>query len=148
AAAAGVVFDLGHGYGSFQWEVAEAALAQGFPPTTLSTDLHTMNVHGPVYDMPTTMSKFLMLGVPLEKVIAMSTTRPAAVLGRSGDLGTLRPGSIADVALLEKREGRFILTDSYRQNRIGSELLVAAATIRGGELLPAGGGVRWRHPCP
>jgi dihydroorotase len=148
AAEAGVVFDVGHGYGSFQWEVAEAALEQGFPPSTISTDLHTMNLHGPVYDMPTTMSKLLILGIPLEQVIAMSTTRPAAVWGRSGDLGTLRAGSVADVALLEKREGRFLFTDSYRQERIGQELLVAAATIRGGELVPGGGGLRMRHLAP
>jgi dihydroorotase len=68
----------------------------------------------------------------------MSTTRPAAVLGRAGELGTLSVGSIADVAILERREGRFTFTDSYRQEQIGNELLVAAATIRGGELLPGG----------
>lgn len=142
AAERGVLFDVGHGYGSFQWQVAEAALEQGLLPSTISTDLHTMNLHGPVYDMPTTMSKFLMLGVPLEQVIEMSTTRPAAVLGRADDLGTLRVGSIADVALLEKREGEFVFTDSYRQDRVGRELLIAAATIRGGEIVPGGGGLR------
>lgn len=145
AAESGVLFDVGHGFGSFQWEVAAAVLEQGFPPGTISTDLHSMNLHGPVYDMPTTMSKFLLLGVPLEQVIEMSATRPAAVLGRAGELGTLRPGSIADVALLEQREGRFVFTDSYRQERIGRKLLVAAATIRGGELVPGGGGLRMRH---
>jgi len=148
AAARGIVFDVGHGYGSFDWNVAEAALEQGFPPTTLSTDLHTMNIHGPVYDMPTTMSKFLLLGVPLEQVIEMSTTRPAAVLGRAGDLGTLRLGSIADVAVLEKRGGRFLFRDSYRQTRIGTELLVAAATVRGGRIVPGGRGLRMRHSAP
>lgn len=145
AAERGVLFDVGHGYGSFQWQVVEAALEQGLLPSTISTDLHAMNLHGPVYDMPTTMSKFLMLGVPLEKVIEMSTTRPAAVLGRAEALGTLRVGSIADVALLEKREGEFIFTDSYRQDRVGRELLVAATTIRGGEIVPGGGGLRMRH---
>ena len=78
-------------------------------------------------------------------VLTPSTTRPAAVLGRAGELGTLRVGSIADVALLEKREGRFVFTDSYRQDRVGRELLVAAATIRGGELVPGGGGLRMRR---
>lgn len=145
AAAVGVLFDVGHGYGSFQWQVAEAALEQGLRPSTISTDLHAMNLHGPVYDMPTTMSKFLLLGLSLDQVVEMSTTRPAAALGRSGELGTLRPGSIADVALLEKREGRFVFTDSYRQERTGRELLVAAATIRRGEIVPGGGGLRMRH---
>jgi dihydroorotase len=145
AAERGIVFDVGHGYGSFQWEVGQAAIEQGFEPSTISTDLHSMNLHGPVYDMPTTMSKFLHLGVPLERVIAMSTTRPAAVLGRQDQLGTLREGTVADIAILEKREGKFVLTDSYRQTRVGRELLIAACTIRRGEIVPGGGGLRMCH---
>jgi len=141
----GIVFDVGHGYGSMQWEVVEAAIEQGFEPTTISTDLHTKNIHGPVYDMPTTMSKFLMLGVSLERVIEMSTTRPAAILKRDDQIGTLREGTVADVTVLEKREGRFVFTDSYRQTRTGSELLIAAATVRRGEIVPGGGGMRMRH---
>jgi dihydroorotase len=146
AAERGVIFDVGHGYGSFQWEVAEAAMEQYFLPTTISTDLHTQNIHGPVYDMPTTMSKFLMLGVPLETVIEMSTTRPAAILNRSDDIGTLRVGSVADIAVLERQVGQFQFTDSYRQHRVGRELLTAAATIRRGEIVPGGGGTRMRRP--
>ena len=145
AADRGVIFDVGHGYGSFQWEVAEAALEQGFEATTISTDLHEKNLHGPVYDMPTTMSKFLMMGTPVERVVEMSTTKPAAVLGREGDLGTLKVGTVADIAILEKREGRFLFTDSYQQRREGSDLLVAAATIRRGEIVPGGGGLRMRR---
>ncbi len=144
AAERGVIFDVGHGFGSFQWQVAEAALDDGLEPTTISTDLHTRNIHGPVYDMPTTMSKFLMLGVPLERVIEMSTTRPAAALNKSDELGTLREGTIADVAILEKRDGRFVFTDSYRQNRTGNVLLSAACTIRRGKMVPGGGGLRMR----
>ncbi|MBI2479223.1 MAG: amidohydrolase family protein [Planctomycetia bacterium] len=136
---------MGHGFGSFQWEVVQAALDDGFEPTTISTDLHTMNIHGPVYDMPTTMSKFLMLGVPIERVIEMSTTRPAKVLQRENEIGTLRVGTVADIAVLEKHEGKFLFTDSYRQTRVGSELLTAATTIRRGEILPGGGGLRMRH---
>ena len=145
AAARGVVFDVGHGSGSFKWQVAEAALAQGFEPTTISTDLHTMNIHGPVYDMPTTMSKFLMLGLSLERVIEKSTTRPAMVLKREDELGTLRVGTIADIAVLERHEGRFVLTDSYGEKRVGRELLTAAATVRRGRIVPGGGGLRMRH---
>lgn len=145
AAEQGVIFDVGHGYGSFQWEVAEHCLEQGLPPTTISTDLHTKNIHGPVYDMPTTMSKFLLLGVPLDDVIAMSTVRPAEVLGLQDDLGSLAVGTTADVAVLEKRTGRFQLTDSYRQARTAEELLVAACTVRGGDIVPGGGGQRMRH---
>ena len=145
ASEAGVIFDVGHGYGSFQWQVCEAALDQGLEPTTISTDLHVKNLHGPVYDMPTTMSKFLLLGVPLERVIEMSTTRPAAVLGLADQLGTLREGTVADIAILEKQEGQFVLTDSYQQDRIGRELLIASTTIRRGQLVAGGGGLRMRH---
>ena len=94
--------------------------------------------------MPTTMSKFLHLGVPLERVIEMSTTRPAAVLGQADQLGTLRVGTVADVAVLERQQGRFVLTDSYRQDRTSEDLLVATTTVRRGELVPGGGGLRMR----
>ncbi len=145
AAKRGVVFDVGHGFGSFQWEVVEAALEQGFEPTTISTDLHAKNLHGPVYDMPTTMSKFLMLGVPLDRVIAMSTSKPAQVLNRAGDLGSLAVGTTADIAVLEPHEGKFVFTDSYRQTRIGRTLLTAGCTIRKGRIVPGGGGTRMRY---
>jgi dihydroorotase len=145
AAERGVIFDVGHGYGSFQWEIAQAALDCSFEPTTISTDLHTKNIHGPVYDMPTTMSKFLLLGVPIERVIEMSTTRPAKILKRDNEIGTLRVGTVADIAILQKHEGKFNFTDSYRQTRVGNELLTAATTIRRGEILPGGGGLRMRH---
>lgn len=141
----GVWFDVGHGYGSFQWEVVEAALQQDFEPATISTDLHEKNLHGPVYDMPTTMSKFLMLGVPLERVIEMSTTRPAEILKQPHELGTLKVGTVADIAVLDRQQGRFVFTDSYRQTRIGEELLTAAVTIRRGQIVPGGGGTRMRH---
>ena len=145
AAERGVVFDVGHGYGSFCWDVAEAAISQGFEPTTISTDLHTQNIHGPVYDMPTTMSKFLMLGLSLDRVVEMSTSSPAKVLGREDDLGTLRVGSVADIALLESHTGQFQFTDSYQHLRVGETLLTAAATIRRGSIVPGGGGTRMRH---
>jgi dihydroorotase len=145
AARRGILFDVGHGGGSFQWQVVQAALEQGLPPTTISTDLHQACIRGPVYDMPTTMSKFLMLGVPLEQVIAMSTTRPAQVLGRADDLGTLRVGTVADIAVLAREQGRFRFFDSYDQERTGSERLVAAVTVRRGEVLPGGGGTRALH---
>ncbi len=144
AAERGVVFDVGHGFGSFQWEVVEAALRQGFEPTTISTDLHTMNLHGPVYDLPTTMSKFLMLGLPLDRVVAQATSAPAKVLRRD-DLGTLKPGAVADIAILEERRGSFEFTDSTGGTRAGQVLLNAVGTIRGGKLLAGGGGLRMRR---
>ena len=86
-----------------------------------------------------------MLGVPLERVIEMSTTRPAQILKRDDEIGTLRVGSIADIAVLERLTGEFVFTDSYREPRTGSELLVAATTIRRGEIVPGGGGRRMQH---
>lgn len=144
AAERGVIFDVGHGFGSFQWETVQASLDGGLEPTTISTDLHVMNLHGPVHDMPTTMSKFLMLGVPLERVIDMSTTRPAAVLNRSDQLGTLRVGTVADVAVLECHEGQFNFTDSYKQTRVGQQLLTATCTVRRGKIVP-GSGSKTQH---
>ncbi|MCP8937482.1 amidohydrolase/deacetylase family metallohydrolase [Alsobacter sp. SYSU M60028] len=140
----GVEFDVGHGYGSFNWSVVEAALEQGFEPNTISTDLHGMNLHGPVFDMPTTMSKFLMLGVPIERVVEMSTTNPAKTLGLQDQIGTLKVGTAADITVLEQIEGRFAFFDSYREERVGDTLLVAAATVLRGKLLPGGGGRRMR----
>lgn len=145
AAANGIRFDVGHGFGSFHWDIVQDALSDGFEPTTISTDLHMKNIHGPVYDMPTTMSKFLMLGTPIERVIEMSTTTPAKVLNQEGELGTLKVGSVADIAVLEQRSGRFVFTDSYRQQRIGETLLTASATMRRGEIVPGGGGTRMQH---
>ena len=145
AAERGVIFDVGHGFGSFHWDVCQAAIEQGFEPTTISTDLHSMNLHGPVYDMPTTMSKFLALGIPLARVIEMTTCRPAAVLGRSDDLGTLRVGSVADVTIMDEQCGAFALPDSYGQVRVADRLLTTVMTIRRGEVLAGGGAFRTRH---
>jgi dihydroorotase len=85
----GVAFDVGHGEGSFDWNVCERALQQDFPPTTISSDLHKYNLGGPVHDLVTTMSKFLLLGLWLENVIRMVTADPASLIGRSDHLGTL-----------------------------------------------------------
>ena len=92
AAARGVLFDVGHGKGSFSFQVARRALAQGFRPGTISSDLHVYNLEGPVFDLATTMSKFLHLGLSLDEVVAMTTGAPAQVIGHDGALGTLRPG--------------------------------------------------------
>src|SRR6202008_143214 len=79
----GVIFDSGHGYGSFQYEIAEAAFREGLWPATISTDLHSLSASGPVGDLATTMSKFLALGMPLEEVLRATTSRPAEVIGRA-----------------------------------------------------------------
>ncbi len=132
----GVRFDVGHGAGSFTWPVAEAALADGFRPDTISSDIHRFNVAGPVHDLATTLSKFLLLGLPLDEVIAMATTAPAAALGRDPGPGTLAVGAEADVTVLRLEDGRFELTDSAGATREARQRLVPVAVIRAGRQQP------------
>ena len=126
--------DVGHGAGSFKFDVAQAAFEQGFFPDAISTDLYTANLHGPVFDLPTTMSKMLNLGMPLDDVIASSTSIPARVIGRS-DLGTLAIGATADVSVFEMEEGRFEFTDSHRDVRTWSKRLVCKLALKNGQML-------------
>ncbi|MEO6350923.1 MAG: amidohydrolase/deacetylase family metallohydrolase [Candidatus Limnocylindrales bacterium] len=129
----GVIFDVGHGAGSFSFRVAEAALADGFAPNTISSDLHIGNINGPVYDLVTTLSKFLLLGLSVEEVIAMATHRPASAIGRR-DLGTLKVGGIADISLLRLVDGQFTLKDSRGDTREATRRLEPVATVRAGTL--------------
>lgn len=133
----GVRFDVGHGAGSFTWPVAEAALADGFRPDTISSDLHRFNIATPVHDLATTLSKFLLLGLPLGEVVAMATTAPAAALGPAGSgLGTLAVGAEADITVLRLEEGRFALTDSAGTVREARQRLVPITTVRAGQSVP------------
>lgn len=137
ARARGVRFDVGHGAGSFTWPVAEAALADGFRPDTISSDLHRFNIATPVHDLATTLSKFLLLGLSLDEVIAMATTAPAAALGAAGaGLGTLAVGAEADVTVLGLEEGRFALMDSAGATREADRRLVPFAVVRAGRRVP------------
>ncbi|MCI0528550.1 MAG: amidohydrolase/deacetylase family metallohydrolase, partial [Nitrospira sp.] len=130
-----VITDLGHGVGSFTFETARQALAQGFRPDVLSTDIHQLNINGPVYDLPTTLSKFLNLGLTLEEVITMSTLHPARAIGYEGKLGTLKPGVPADVAVFELQEGSFEFFDVDKKVMKGTQRLVSKLTIRDGKVL-------------
>jgi dihydroorotase len=132
ARARGVLFDVGHGRGSFAFGRAEDALADGFWPDTISTDLHRFNVPSPVVDLTTTMSKFLYLGVPIEDVVSMTTAAPAAAVGQAGARGTLAVGAIGDITLLRREEGDVLLEDSYGATVTARERLVAAATFVAG----------------
>ncbi len=137
ARARGVHFDVGHGQGSFTWAVAEAALADGFRPDTISTDLHRYNVAAPVHDLATTMSKFLLLGCSLDEVVAMTTTAAAAPLGAAGrSLGTLAVGAEADVTILRLEEGRVELVDTKGVSREAGQRLVPIAVVRAGRSVP------------
>lgn len=131
----GVILDVGHGVASFSWEVAEKAMEQGIKPDTISTDLHIRNVNGPVFDLPTTLSKFLHLGLTLEEVIRAATAKPAEVLGKAGILGTLKPGAEGDAVVLRLEEGHFSFMDTKGIPRIGKTRLVPTVTVRGGEVI-------------
>jgi dihydroorotase len=133
----GVHLDVGHGAGSFAFEVAERALAQGLLPGTISSDLHQFNVHGPVFDLATTLSKFLHLGLSLEQVVARVTAHPAKLFGFAEGLGTLREGAEADVAVFSLREGDFSFTDGMGHRRIGHRKLIPVATVKSGRLYGA-----------
>jgi dihydroorotase len=128
----GIVFDVGHGFGSFAYGVAEPAVAAGFWPDTISTDLHSLSASGPVGDLPTTMSKFLALGMPLHDVISAVTTRPAAVIGRSDTVGSLAVGRTADVTVLEMSEEDVAFVDSTGERRSGERRLRVLSTLRAG----------------
>ena len=134
ARAKGIRFDLGHGAGSFWFRNAVPALQGGFPPDTISTDLHMGNINGPVVGMLNTMSKYLSMGMSLAEVIQRSTSEPAQVIRRS-ELGTLSPGSEADVAIFRLMEGRFGFTDCGKAKMIGSRKLECQLTLRAGQIV-------------
>jgi dihydroorotase len=131
----GVVMDVGHGTGSFSFESAEAIMGAGRKPDVISTDLHQLSVNGPTFDLPTTLSKFIHLGMSLREVVEAATARPAAVLGLDREVGTLRPGSRADIALFRLHQGDFPLHDIHGNVRHASQLLRNTATIVGGRRL-------------
>ena len=131
----GLILDIGHGTGSFSYEVAEAMLDQGILPDVISSDIHQLSVQGPMFDLPTTLSKFLSLGMSLSDVVDRATARPAAAIRRP-DLGSLRPGSRADVALFRIEEGEHEFFDVEMTRRRGNRRLVNTLTIAGGEPLP------------
>jgi dihydroorotase len=130
----GVIFDLGHGAGSFWFRNAVPALEDGFPPDSISTDLHMGNINGPVVSMLNTMSKYLSMGMPLQEVIMRSTVAPAREIGRP-ELGTLGVGAEADVAVFKHLRGSFGFTDCGGAKIVGEEKLECAMTIRAGEIV-------------
>jgi dihydroorotase len=127
----GVLFDIGHGMGSFSWKSARAMLAEGFLPDTISSDVHAMCINGPAFDQVTTMSKFLALGVPLVDVVAASTVKAAEALQRP-ELGSLRVGSVGDASILSLRSGAFPLGD------VLGEVITAEERLYGEGLVLAG----------
>lgn len=135
----GVLLDVGHGVASFNFKVARALLDQGVLPDFISSDIHYYNWHGPVFDLVTTMDKFLHLGMSLPEVIRRTTALPAKFLQRAGELGTLQAGASADITVLEIQEGQFPLTDAEGRVEMGRQRLEPTHVFRSGRqrgLLP------------
>ncbi|MDQ2786813.1 MAG: amidohydrolase/deacetylase family metallohydrolase [Chloroflexota bacterium] len=132
---AGLILDIGHGAGSFGFDTAEIALAEGIMPDVISSDIHQLAVQGPMFDLPTTLSKFLNLGMSLPDVIERATSRPAAAMRRP-DLGTIAPGSVADIALFRIEEGEYTFLDTQMVARQGTRRLINTLTMVDGIPLP------------
>ena len=129
----GVVFDVGHGGGSFDYTVAEAAMAAGAGPDTISSDIHVYSGNTPGMPYLTwVMSKFLNMGLSLEQVVAMATATPAKIINRAPKLGTLQPGAPADISLLEVVEGPVEFVDTRNNKRQGKVHLKPAGTVLAG----------------
>lgn len=130
----GVIFDTGHGVNSLSFEVMTKALKQGFSPDTISTDLHNLNVDGPVYDMPTTISKFLCRDMPLHEAFQRCITNPVKLLGLTDKVAEICVGSTADIAVFELKKGKFIYRDAVKDVIGGQYKLEARYTILGNKM--------------
>lgn len=130
----GVLFDIGNGRnGHITWDVAERALQQDFLPDSISSDLNGPGLTDQVFDFPNVLSKFLMLGMPLDQVIARGTVNSAKAIPALKDLGTLRKGAVADVTILELVSGSFEFVDNVNTRRTGKQKLFARAVFVAGK---------------
>ena len=132
----GLILDIGHGAGSFSYQTAEAMLEAGVMPDVISSDIHQMAIQGPMFDLPTTLSKFLCLGMPFVDVIRASTVNAALALKRP-ELGSLKPGSVGDATILSVHEGAFDYVDVVGEIVEGDRRIVSEGVVVGG---------RWWHP--
>ncbi|WP_374332512.1 amidohydrolase/deacetylase family metallohydrolase [Aestuariivirga sp.] len=132
----GVLFDIGHGMGSFAFKTARAMLANGFAPDTISSDVHALCINGPAFDQVTTMSKFLCLGMSLNDVVKASTETAAFALKRP-ELGSLKPGSAGDATLLSVDSGDFDYVDVVGEHLVGRQRITSRGVVIGG---------KWWHP--
>jgi dihydroorotase len=131
----GVIFDIGHGRGSFGFATAKKMLEHGFSPDVLSSDVHVMSIGGPAYNLIVTMSKFLALGFPLREIIRTCTINAAQAVRRE-DRGTLRPGLLGDATVLDIEEGDFEFVDATGTKIMADRQLVCRGAVLGG---------RWWH---
>src|SRR5205809_3927120 len=132
----GVLFDIGHGKGSFAFKTARGMLANRCWPDTIPSDVHALCINGPAFDQVTTMSKFLCMGMPLPDVVAASTVNAAMALRRP-ELGSFKPGSVGDATLVSVREGQFDYVDVLGEHLIGDRKIASEGVVIGG---------RWWHP--
>ncbi len=130
----GIIFDVGHGAAGFGFEVARTFAEQDIWPDTISSDVHIISVAGPAYDLLTTMSKYLCLGMPLEKIIAAVTTTPAAIINKE-NIGSLKVGNLADISILDIETGTFTYTDGEQQSMQGNKRFLAKTLIKSGSIL-------------
>lgn len=130
----GVMLDIGHGRGGFSFDVCRKALSQELNPNTISSDIHSHNINGPVYDMATTMSKFLHLDYSLDDVVRMTSVDPARAMGMPDGIGTLTEGAPADVSLFELRYGEFDFVDALGEHQTAERRLVPYAVVRDGKV--------------
>jgi dihydroorotase len=130
----GILFDVGHGRGSFKWEVVDQAFEQDLLPQTISSDLHVYSLNGPVFDLATTMSKFLHLGLSLDQVIERVTQNPAEAMGMSGQIGALKVGVCGDAVVFNVEQGEFDFYDAHDQCRVGKQRIVPATVVRAGSV--------------
>jgi dihydroorotase len=130
----GIILDVGHGRGSFSFDVARKALSQGVTPRTISSDLHFYNVCGPVYNLATTVSKFVHLGLSIDEAVAKVTSTPAKLLGIEDNLGTLRKNSIADIAIFKLVQGNIPFEDTMGKIETGTSLFKPVSVIKAGRV--------------
>src|SRR5215469_6036691 len=131
----GIVFDCAHGRNHFSFPMIEKALDQGFLPDTISTDLtFTSATRGPVFDLPTTMTKLLHFGMSLDDLVMRATAAPAKILGYEGTVGTLKPGANADVTVVELRDEPVVLRDSDGNVVTAKRRLVPQVTVKDGRM--------------
>ena len=132
----GVLFDIGHGCGSFSFKVGQKMIQDfGFLPDIISSDIHMFSINGPVYDLPTTMSKFLALGMPLMEIIRATTATPAKALGLQEYLGNLSVGRVADISIMKIEEGIFKFDDAFGQTLKAKQKLTPIMTIKKGKAI-------------
>ncbi len=134
ARARGVLFDIAQGQTHLNFDVAEKCLQQNFAPDTISTDLTTVTVERRVYDLPTTVSKVMALGIDVDKAIGMVTSNSARMFDYGAQIGTLRPGSEADISIFDLRDGKFEFEDSDGGKRTGRQMLVNKTVVRHGQV--------------